>query len=104
MKKIVEKRKDIAFYLKLYPLSIHKEAYWKAKTIVCKQSLQLLEDCFTGKKIEKFDCNTKEVDETIKLAESLGITGTPAIVLPDGRLRIAALPENDLLNLIDGKI
>ncbi len=104
MGKIIEKRKDIVFYIKLFPLSIHKEAYWKAKTIVCKKSLSLLEDCYAGKDIEKTECDTKEVDETIALAGSLGITGTPAVILPDGRLRVGAIPENDLINLIDGKI
>jgi thiol:disulfide interchange protein DsbC len=103
MKKIIEKRKDIAFYVKLYPLSFHKDAYWKAKSILCGRSLKLLEDCFEGKKIEKSECDTAEVDDTIKLAESLGIRGTPAIILPDGRLRIGALPENELIDLIDGK-
>jgi protein-disulfide isomerase len=37
------------------------------------------------------------------LAKSLGVTGTPAIILPDGRLRIGAMPEAELIKLIDGK-
>jgi thiol:disulfide interchange protein DsbC len=103
MKKITDKRNDIAFFLKLYPLSFHKEAYWKAKSIICNKSVKLLEDCFEGKKIEKTECDTSELDDTIKLAETLGISGTPAIILPDGRLRIGAMPENELTDLIDGK-
>jgi thiol:disulfide interchange protein DsbC len=104
MDKIIAKRKDIALYIKLFPLSFHKQAYWKAKSVVCKKSLPLLEDCYAGKNIEKTDCDTKEVDETIKLAGSLGIIGTPTIILPDGRLRMGAMLESDLTNLIDGKI
>jgi thiol:disulfide interchange protein DsbC len=104
MKQVTAKRKDISFYIKLYPLEMHKDAYWKSKSIVCNKSLQLLEDCFNKKEIEKKDCNTEEVDNTIKLAKSLGITGTPAIILPDGKLRIGALSEEELTNLIDGKI
>ena len=104
METILAKRKDIAFYIKLLPLSIHKEAYWKSKSIVCKKSMSLLEDCYAGRNIEKTDCDTKEVDETIKFAGSLGITGTPALILPDGRIRTGSMPENELLNLIDGKI
>jgi thiol:disulfide interchange protein DsbC len=104
MEKVVEKRKDIVFYIKLFPLSSHKDAYWKSKSIVCKMSLSLLEDCYAKKSIEKTDCDTKEVDETIKLAGSLGITSTPTIILPDGRLRVGAIPESDLINVIDGKI
>jgi protein-disulfide isomerase len=104
MDKIIAKRNDIAFYIKLFPLSFHKQAYWKAKSVVCKKSLPLLEDCYAGKEIEKTDCNTREVDETIRLAESLDITAVPSIILPDGRLRMGVMSESDLTNLIDGKI
>ena len=82
---------------------MHKDAYWKSKSIVCNNSLKLLEECYDGKKIEKTECESTEIDETIKLAASLGITGTPAIILPDGRLRTGALPEAELIDLIDGK-
>jgi thiol:disulfide interchange protein DsbC len=104
IKQISEKRKDIAFYIKMYPLEMHKDAYWKSKSIVCKNSLQLLQDCFDKKVIEKTDCQTTEVDDTLKLAQSLGLNGTPAIILPDGRLRVGAMPEAELIRLIDGKI
>jgi thiol:disulfide interchange protein DsbC len=104
IKQISDKRKDIAFYIKMYPLEMHKDAYWKSKSIVCNNSLQLLQDCFDKKEIEKTDCKTEEVDNNLKLAKSLGITGTPAIILPDGRLRLGSVPEAELTNLIDGKI
>ena len=103
MKQIADKRKDIVFYIKLFPLSSHKDAYWKSKSIICNNSLKLLEDCYEGKKIDKTECESTEVDETIKLAGSLGITGTPAIILPDGRLRMGTLSESELIDLIDGK-
>ena len=104
LKQIVPKRKDIVFFIKLFPLEMHKDAYWKSKSIVCSKSLQLLEDCFNIKQIEKNDCDTAEIDNNLKLAKSLGVTGTPAIILPDGRLRMGALPEEELINLIDGKM
>ena len=104
LKQIADKRKDIAFYIKLYPLESHEDAYSKSKSIICNKSLPLLEDCFDKKEIAKTDCNTDEIDNNIKLGESLGISGTPAIILPDGRLRVGAMPEVELTNLIDGKI
>ena len=104
IKQIGEKRKDIAFYIKMYPLPFHKDAYWKSKSIVCNNSIQLLQDCFDKKEIAKTDCSTEEIDNTLKLAKSLGIDGTPAIILPDGRLRMGAIPEEELTKLIDGKI
>jgi thiol:disulfide interchange protein DsbC len=103
MKQIIATRKDIAFYIKMYPLEFHKDAYWKSKSIVCNNSLQLLQDCFDKKEIAKTDCKTEEIDNNLNLAKSLGITGTPAIILPDGRLRIGTMPEADLIKLIDGK-
>jgi thiol:disulfide interchange protein DsbC len=103
MKQIIDKRKDIAFYIKMYPLEFHKDAYWKSKSIVCNNSLQLLQDCFDKKEIAKTDCKTEEIDDNLNLAKSLGITGTPAIILPDGRLRMGAMPEAELIKLIDGK-
>jgi thiol:disulfide interchange protein DsbC len=103
LKKTLEKRKDISFFIKLFPLmTIHKDAYWKSKTIVCKNSIQILEDNFAKKPIQKFECDTKEIDDTIKLAESLGINGTPTIVLPDGRIRSGAFTAEQIINLIDG--
>jgi protein-disulfide isomerase len=39
----------------------------------------------------------------MKLAASFGISGTPALILPDGRLREGAIPEAELTDLIDGK-
>jgi len=84
-------------------LSTHKDAYWKSKSIICNNSMKLLEDCFEGKKIDKTECETTEVDETLKLGTSLGIQGVPAIILPDGRTHMGALSDGELLDLIDGK-
>jgi len=103
MKQIVAKRKDISFYIKFFPLSFHKDAYWKAKSIVCSKSLKMLEDNFEKKEISKTECATNEIDNSIKLATSFGISGTPALILPDGRLREGAMPEAELTDLIDGK-
>jgi len=103
MKQIVAKRKDIAFYIKFLPLEFHKDAYWKAKSIVCNKSVKMLEDNFENREIPKTECATDEIDNSMKLAKSFGIGGTPSMILPDGRLKVGALPEPELLDLIDGK-
>jgi thiol:disulfide interchange protein DsbC len=102
MKKIVAKRKDIAFYLKLFPLSIHKDSYWKSVSIVCKKSIALMEDNFAKKPISRHECNTGAVKENISLAGTLGITSTPTIILPDGRIKTGAISSDKLADLIDG--
>jgi len=101
IKKVAEKRKDIAFYIKLLPLKIHPDAYWKSKSILCSKSLKLLEDNFEKKTIPKEDCETEEIDETIKLAEELGITGTPTAIMPDGSVHVGVLSADEFINKVD---
>lgn len=103
MKKVVEQRKDIVFYIKLFPLAKHKEAYWKANAIACNKSLKMMEDNFEGKPIAKSECGTNDIDENMKLAKSLGITGTPTLILPDGRVHPGSLPADKLIELIDAR-
>ncbi len=101
MKDIVNKRKDIAFYIKLFPLAIHPGSKEKAQEIECKHSLKLLEDSFAGKALPKPECKAPEIDQNIALGKSLNITGTPTLILPNGVVVVGALPEQALLNRID---
>lgn len=108
MKKVVEKRKDIAFFIKLLPIvQIHPEAYSKSKAIVCEKSndraMQLLEDVFEKKPIPAPTCETRVIDENISLAASLGIGGTPALVFPNGLLKSGALPADQIIQLVDSQ-
>jgi thiol:disulfide interchange protein DsbC len=101
MKKVIEKRKDIAFFIKMYPLAMHKGAYEKSKTIVCEKSIALLEDAFAKKTLPAAKCQTSALDENIKLAEKLGIRGTPAIILPNGLVIPGYKDADSLIALID---
>ena len=101
MKKVIAERKDIAFYIKLFPLvEIHPEAFEKSKAIVCEKSLALLEDAFEKKAIQKAKCDASALQENIKLAQRLGISGTPAIILPDGRVIPGYKDAKSLIELI----
>ncbi len=100
IKKIIAERDDVVFYIKLYPLPIHPQAYAKSMTIVCEKSARLLEDAFDGKTLPEPKCETTEVDDNIKLAAELGISGTPAIIFPDGRLLPGYVPANVLMDLL----
>jgi thiol:disulfide interchange protein DsbC len=102
MEKVLKERKDIAFYILLFPLAMHKDAYWKSKSIVCNRSLKMLEDAFAKKEIPQPECDTKEIDANMKVAEALGITGTPALVLPDGRVHTGMMPAKQLIDFING--
>ncbi len=101
MKKILEERKDIAVYIKLFPLKqLHPQAYDKSKTIVCEKSVALLEAAYEKKEIPKPSCDTTAVDETIALAQKLGISGTPATILPDGRIVSGAVDAKTILDML----
>jgi thiol:disulfide interchange protein DsbC len=103
MKKITKERKDISFYIKLYPLPMHKDAYAKAKAIVCEKSLSLLDDAFERKPLPAANCETSSIDDNISLAQKLGISGTPAIIMPDGRLIPGYLDADALIKAIEKK-
>lgn len=100
MKKIVEERKDIVFYIKLFPLRNHPEAYEKSKAIVCEHSLKLLEEAFEKKPLPKPKCETSVIDQNIKLAEKLGIFSVPVLILPDGRVIEGYRDSKTLIRLI----
>jgi thiol:disulfide interchange protein DsbC len=100
MKKIFDEKKDIVFFIKMFPLNSHPEAYGKAKSIVCEKSLKLLEDAYEKKILPKANCETPVVDENIKLAQKLGITSVPLIILPDGRLLPGYKDAKTLIGLI----
>lgn len=100
MKKIIEERKDVAFYIKMYPLKSHPKAYEKAKAIMCEKSLALLDDAYGGKPLPKPNCETSVVDEHMKLAERLGISSVPTLIFPDGRLITGYKDAKTLMDMI----
>jgi len=101
MKKIIEERKDVAFYIKMFPLAkIHPGAYEKAKAIVCEKSLTLLEDAYEKKQLLKPNCETTVVDDNIRLAEKLGISSLPTLVFPNGKVLSGYQDGKTLINMI----
>lgn len=101
LKKVVAERKDIAFYLKLMPLPMHPDAFWKSQSILCRSSVEWLEDNFAKKVIPRPDCDNKEeVEANIKLAAELGITGTPTLVFPDGMIVVGGKDAKGIIDLV----
>ncbi|MEZ4600313.1 MAG: DsbC family protein [Syntrophotaleaceae bacterium] len=103
MKKVVQADPDIAFFIKLFPLNIHPDAYMIAKTILCNRSMTMLEDSLAGRPVPPPLCRAEEVDETLRLGRDLGIRSTPTLILPDGRLFAGFKPAEALLELLDSK-
>ena len=102
LKKVVAERKDIAFYIKMFPLPIHKDAAAKARAIVCEKSLALLDAAFEKKAIPKARCKAPAVDDNIKLGKKLGISGTPTLIMPDGRV-VSGYRDAKTLEALIGK-
>ena len=103
MKQVIEKRKDIAFYLVLYPLPMHKDAYKKAQAVLCEKTLALLDDAFSGKAVPEPACGKEQVEKNLALAKNLDINGTPTMIRDDGLMLSAYLPADKLIEWIDGK-
>lgn len=95
----VKDHPEVVFHIKLTPLK--KSSYQTAKSIVCNQSMEQLELAFSGTTIAVTECESDAVDKNIALAKSLGIRGTPTLVLPNGQVAPGYRPLNELLKLIE---
>jgi thiol:disulfide interchange protein DsbC len=85
MKKIVEKRPDIAFFLKLF--AIISPDPQNVKTILCTKSMAMLEDAYEHKAIAKEECPSKELDENTRFAGENGISSAPTLIFSDGTVQ-----------------
>ncbi len=101
LKQVVSERKDIAFYLKLMPLKMHPDAYWKTQSILCGNSLDLLDRNFEKKPIPRPEpgCDPAPVDDNIKAGQELGITGTPTMIMPDGLVVVGVRDAKTIIDL-----
>jgi len=103
MKQVLAKRQDVAFYLFLFPLDMHKDAYKKVQAILCQKSQKLLDDAFTGKALPEPACSNEQVEKNKALAKSLNVNGTPMLVREDGNILNGFRPADQLILWIDGK-
>lgn len=102
MGKVVEKDPSVAFHIKVYSRNNSPDTVRKAKSVVCSKSMKLLEDAYAGKPIPPPPgaCRDTSVEETFRLAEKLTLRGTPALVLPDGRIIRGYRDAETLLTLL----
>ncbi len=85
-KKVVAKNPDIVFFVKLYSRVNSAHTARKALSVICSGSEKLLTDAYAGKPVPDPACKSTVVEDTYRLAEKLGIRGTPTMILPDGRI------------------
>ena len=101
---VVKQDPGVAFFVRVYSRNGNPGTVRKALSIVCgkNDSAKRLEEAFAGKTLPPPDCQTNAVEETARIAARLGIEGTPAMVLPDGRLIGGFLQAEALLELLGG--
>jgi thiol:disulfide interchange protein DsbC len=102
IKQVVARDPDVAFFVLLYSRNNNPASVQKVRSIVCgkKNAAKLLDDAFAGKELPSAACQTNAAEDSAKLARGLGIQGTPALVLSDGRLIPGYRTADALLALI----
>ena len=105
LKKLVSIAPDVAVYVMLYPLPMHPGAYDKSRTVLETKSLELLDKAFEGKDVPKptKDSSKKAIEEIIAFANANGISGTPTMVMPDGRVEVGMRDAETLKKMLEGK-
>lgn len=79
------------------------ESYYKAESVWCAENRQqALTDAKSGKNLPRKTCDNP-IDEHMKLVRELGLQGTPAIVLEDGRIIPGYVPAKRLQAMLEGK-
>jgi thiol:disulfide interchange protein DsbC len=102
IKQVVARDPEVAFFVRVYSRNNNPQSVQKALSIVCgkKDAAKLLDDAFAGKKLPPATCKTNAVEETANIAGKLGIRGTPAMVLSDGRLISGYMQADAILGLL----
>ena len=101
MKKILEKRTDVAFFLKLTLIRKNPELEKKSRAIVCSKSLKTLDDAFEGVTPPPTECPSKELEENTKFMEANGFNGVPVTLFPDGSVQAGFVDSSVLEKRID---
>ncbi len=109
LEKLLIEEPQLTVYLIVFGLDIHPNATWKTESIICQskenmeEALKLLEMSYQGKEVPKINCGKNYAEANKKLANSLGISGTPTIILPSGKVISGWRTKDDLKKLIDSK-
>jgi thiol:disulfide interchange protein DsbC len=74
------------------------EDFNKMVSVWCaKDKQQALTDAKAGKEIEKMTCDNNPVKQELEIGRSVGVSGTPALILPNGELLPGYLPADRLV-------
>ncbi|NNG47773.1 MAG: DsbC family protein [Deltaproteobacteria bacterium] len=104
-KKVVAANPDVAFFVKLYSRNNNPRSIRKVLSILCgeQDAAKLLDDTFAGKPLPQPGpaCDFAAVQETARIAGQLKLRGTPAMILPDGRVVNGFRDADTILKLLE---
>ena len=106
LKKLAKIAPDVAIHIMLFPLPMHPGAYDKSRTILETMSQELLDKAFEGNEAlpkPVKESSKKAIDETIRFANANGISGTPTMVMPDGKIEVGMRDAETLKRMLEGK-
>lgn len=95
----LEKDPDLLFQIVLLPMQPNSQRI--SQTIICNNSMEQLEQAFAGKALPEPSCDSDVLSKNQALAQSLQISGTPTLILPNGQIHAGYRPVDDLLKLIN---
>jgi thiol:disulfide interchange protein DsbC len=105
LKKLAAIAPDVAIHVMLFPLAMHPGAYDKARTVLETKDLDLMDKAFEGKEIPKpsKESSKQAIDAIIAFANANGISGTPTMVLPDGKIEVGMRDAETLKKMLGAK-
>jgi thiol:disulfide interchange protein DsbC len=103
LKTLVKTAPDVAIYIMPFPLPMHPGAYDKARAILELKSQEVLDNAFEGKDVPKpeKDASKALIDANIKFGNANGITGTPTLVMPDGKIVVGGKDAETLKKMLE---
>lgn len=105
LKKLAKIAPDVAIHIMLFPLPMHPAAYDKSRAVIESKNLELLDKIFDGKEISKpkKESSKNAIDEIVKFGNESGISGTPTMIMPDGKIIVGMRDAETLKKMLDGK-
>lgn len=97
--------KGIGFKYYFFPRSgPGTESWHKAEQAWCsKDKKKAVTDVYLGKTLPEVLSCINPVERSFNLGNELGVSGTPTLILPDGRLVVGYHPADDLLKILQTK-
>jgi thiol:disulfide interchange protein DsbC len=100
MRAVVDNNADVAFRILLFSRNNDPATIRKAQAILCAKSLPMLDNAYAGQPVPAPACDTPEPVLNAKIAATVGVSGTPVLIFPDGRLVPGSRDPEGILRLL----